>query len=68
MELLVIAGVAFLLGWSVITVLPKATAYVPATLQTNKWAMIFTTGALVMVAFFVIAFAAKKATGRAVPV
>lgn len=68
MEILVIAGVAFLLGWSVISLLPKATAYIPATLQTNKWAMIFTTGALVMVAFFVIAFITKKATGRTVPV
>lgn len=68
MELLVIAGVALLLGYSVISLLPKATAYIPATLQSNKWAMILATGLFIMVAFFVIAWGAKKATGRTVPV
>lgn len=67
MELLVIAGVAFLLGYTVISVLPKATAYLPATVQANKWAMIGATGLFVFLAFFVIAWAARTATGRAVP-
>jgi hypothetical protein len=68
MELLVIAGVAFLLGWTVISILPRATAYLPATIQANKWAMVLSTGALVFVAFFVIAWAARAATGRGVSV
>jgi hypothetical protein len=68
MELLVIAGVAFLLGWSVISLLPRATSYIPASIQANKWGMIFATGLFVFVAFFAIAFVAKSATGRTVPV
>ena len=67
MELLVIAGVAFLLGWTVISILPRATAYLPATIQANKWAMIGATGLFVFLAFFVIAWAARSATGRALP-
>ena len=66
MELLVILGVSLLLGWSVISLLPKATAFLPATLQANKWVMILSTGVFVFVAFFVIAWAAKQATGRTV--
>lgn len=67
MELLIIVGVAFLLGYSVISVLPKATAYLPATVQANKWALIGATGLFVMLSFFVIAWAARTATGRSVP-
>lgn len=67
MELLVIAGVAFLLGWAVISLLPRATAMLPATIAANKWGMIFATGVFVFLAFFVIAWAAKTATGRTVP-
>lgn len=66
MELLVIAGMALLLGWSVISLLPKATAYLPATIQANKWAMVFATGLFVFFAFFVIAWGAKEATGKSV--
>lgn len=66
MELLVIAGVAFLLGWAVISLLPRATALLPATISANKWGMIFATGAFVFIAFFVVAWAAKAATGRTV--
>jgi len=67
MELLVIAAVAFLLGWTVITALPRATALLPATVQANKWALIGATGLFVFLAFFVIAWAARAATGRSLP-
>jgi hypothetical protein len=68
MELLVIAGITFLLGWSAISLLPKATAFLPATISANKWGMIFATGAFLFIAFFVIAWGAKTATGRSVSV
>lgn len=67
MELLVIAGVAFLLGWTVINLLPRATSYLPATVQANKWALVGATGLFVFLAFFVIAWAARTATGRTLP-
>ena len=66
MEILVIAGVALLLGYSVISILPKATSYLPATVQANKWALVGATGLFVLVAFFVIGWAARTATGRSV--
>ena len=68
MEILVIIVVALLLGWSVITFLPKATGFLPATLQANKWVMMIATGVFIIIAFFVIAWAAKETTGRSVPV
>jgi hypothetical protein len=68
MELLVIAGAALLLGWAVISLLPRATSFLPATIAANKWGMILATGVFVFVAFFVVAWVAKAATGRTIPV
>jgi len=68
MELLVIAGAAFLLGWAVISLLPRATAFLPATISANKWGMIFATGVFVFLAFFLVAWTVKTATGRTIPV
>ena len=68
MELFVIGVVALLLGYGVIQLLPKATSYIPATLQAKGWVMALATGLFIFVAFFILAWAAKETTGRSIPV
>ena len=59
MELLIIVGVALLLGWAAISVMPRALAYIPASLQSNKWVTVLATGLFLVIAFFVIAWVAR---------
>lgn len=68
MEFLVIGITALLLGWAFITLSPKALAYIPVTLQQNKWVSILATGLFILAAFWVIAWGTRKATGRSVSV
>jgi hypothetical protein len=60
----VIVFAAALLGWVFVTLSPKALAYIPATLQQNKWVMILATGLFIFAAFWLIAWGAKKTVGR----
>jgi hypothetical protein len=66
MTIFVIVIAAALLGWVFVTLSPKALAYIPATLQQNKLVMIVATGAFILLAFWVIAWGAKKTVGRSI--